>query len=588
MIVPMRQITLLTTSQNRKRALRQIRKLGALHLRRLKTQEIQDIQQLQSKKKDFNNVFTRLKERFTYNKSKLLSSYNQKLIEEKIKQAKEFIDQQQLLSERQDKLLQELSWYQEWGYLNPRDLELLKKYGVRAQLHIISGKRYQQVKNDNVFPIKRVAGKVYCVEITYHQQSALGPSDITLPSLDYHATEQKYAAVKKQLHQIDKKLNQLARDKKNYLRYQKYLNKQIEFLQVDNSLGEQAGIVYLQGFCPLDKIKQLRKSVQENGWGLVVQEPASFKEVPTLLRNPRWLKIIQPVFDFMGTLPGYKEYDVSLWFLVFFSLFFAMIIGDAGYGLILVLGTYLMQRKLKISKLAILLLYVLSISTVVWGALSGSWFGVQKITQLPVFNSLIIDNINAFVQGNQSFIIYLCFIIGAAHLTIAHGIVGFRYLNSLFSLSQLGWIVIIWGLFFVAGNLVLNKAVPFFTPWLLISGTILVLMFSNPQKNILKGALQSLADFPLTLVNSFSDIISYLRLFAVGYASLMLATAVNEMASGVGFGLLAALVLFAGHLLNILLGLMSVLVHGLRLNMLEFSNHLNMEWSGKKYDPFRE
>jgi V/A-type H+-transporting ATPase subunit I len=100
-----------------------------------------------------------------------------------------------------------------------------------------------------------------------------------------------------------------------------------------------------------------------------------------------------------------------------------------------------------------------------------------------------------------------------------------------------------------------------------------------------------MAELPLGVISSFSDIVSYLRLFAVGFATVVVAESFNNMAlgggiSGVLSGIAAVLILFLGHTLNILLGCMAVIVHGIRLNMLEFSGHLGMQWSGKKYEPF--
>jgi len=141
--------------------------------------------------------------------------------------------------------------------------------------------------------------------------------------------------------------------------------------------------------------------------------------------------------------------------------------------------------------------------------------------------------------------------------------------------------------------LVLNREIPAITLTLFIIGSGLVILFSHPKKNIFKGALLSLADLPLKVISSFSDVVSYLRLFAVGYATVAVAMAFNNMALASGInsifsGIMAALILFLGHVLNILLALMAVIVHGIRLNMLEFSGHLDMEWSGIKYEPFRE
>jgi len=237
------------------------------------------------------------------------------------------------------------------------------------------------------------------------------------------------------------------------------------------------------------------------------------------------------------------------------------------------------------------LMYVFSLSTVAWGAVSGTWFGAEQIAKLPFFNRLIIERINSFTASNQGFMIYLCFLIGVVHLSIAHGIAAFRYINSRIALGQIGWISVLWGLFFVAGKLVLNRPLPHVTMILLVTGIIMVMLFS--AEGSFKKSLLSLSDLPLNVISSFSDIVSYLRLFAVGYATVIVASSFNNMAFNIGGpallkGFIAAIILFLGHGLNIVLGLMAIIVHGIRLNMLEFSGHLNMQWSGKEYAPFKE
>jgi V/A-type H+-transporting ATPase subunit I len=352
-------------------------------------------------------------------------------------------------------------------------------------------------------------------------------------------------------------------------------------------------LAWLQGFCPLDSVKKIKKTAQKNSWAIAVEKPDNPREVPTLIKNPKWVEIIKHVFNFMGTLPGYKEYDISFWFLLFFSLFFAMLVGDAGYGIIFLIATYLARRKFKQAPAApFFLIYTLSFATVIWGALSGNWFGVEAIAKLPLFNFLVLDQINSFAKMNQNFMIYFCFIIGVVHLSIAHLIKSFRYLNSLKALAEIGWVCILWTAFFVASQLLVGKPFPNFTLWLGVAGITAVILFSNFQKNVLKGALSTLGTLPLDVISSFTDIISYLRLFAVGYATLAVATAFNTMATSTGLGgflggAVAAIILFFGHSLNILLCLMSVVVHGIRLNLLEFSGQLGMEWSGKEYRPFR-
>ena len=138
----------------------------------------------------------------------------------------------------------------------------------------------------------------------------------------------------------------------------------------------------------------------------------------------------------------------------------------------------------------------------------------------------------------------------------------------------------------------LGRPFPQVMTWVFALGFCMVLFFANFQKNIIKGALATLINLPLSVVSAFSDVVSYLRLFAVGVATVVVAVSFNamvaDMASGSIIGMVAAgVVLLFGHSLNLALGVMAVVVHGLRLNMLEFSGHLGMEWSGREYDPFR-
>ena len=114
----------------------------------------------------------------------------------------------------------------------------------------------------------------------------------------------------------------------------------------------------------------------------------------------------------------------------------------------------------------------------------------------------------------------------------------------------------------------------------------MAILFAHPSRNIVKMLGLGIADFPLSLLSAFSDIISYVRLMAVGLASSVLATSFNEIAIDMDIWPLAILVLLFGHSLNLGLALIALFAHGVRLNMLEFSNNLGMQWSGYNYNPF--
>jgi len=305
--------------------------------------------------------------------------------------------------------------------------------------------------------------------------------------------------------------------------------------------------------------------------------------VPTLVRSPGWVKPIQVVFDAIGILPGYREIDISACFLLFLSLFFAMLVGDAGYGLLFLGLTWWARRKApKAPASPFALLYIMGSATVVWGLITGTFFGLG---QTPAW----LAPFKIGWLGQEANVMRLCFLIGAVHLTVAHLWNAARSPKSLSALAQLGWVGTTWTMFFTARMMVLGETFPPFMMPVFWGSVALIVLFMTPVGQ-LKSEWFNHVMLPLSLVSNFVDVVSYLRLFAVGVAGFAVANSFNEMAlggvQGLGSGLVAAFILFFGHALNILLSAMGVLVHGVRLNTLEFSSHLGVQWSGMAYRPF--
>jgi V/A-type H+-transporting ATPase subunit I len=140
----------------------------------------------------------------------------------------------------------------------------------------------------------------------------------------------------------------------------------------------------------------------------------------------------------------------------------------------------------------------------------------------------------------------------------------------------------------VVNMFVLQGPMTWQTPWpyLLIAGAVLAIGFASPGPNLAKVLGMGLAQFPLSMLSAFSDVISYVRLMAVGLASSVLAVSFNDMALQSGILPITILVLVLGHGLNIGLALIAMFAHGVRLNMLEFGSNLGMEWAGYPYRPF--
>jgi V/A-type H+-transporting ATPase subunit I len=231
------------------------------------------------------------------------------------------------------------------------------------------------------------------------------------------------------------------------------------------------------------------------------------------------------------------------------------------------------------------LFYLLSSCAIGWGLLTGTFFGQEWLVKRGIQGLDPVFNDPKFMQT-------FCFMLGALHLSLAHGWRAVLKLPSLSALADLGWIGVLWGAFLVAKALILGDSFPPEGKWLLISGVSLVVLFTNPQRNMFKAVGEGLGTVALSLMNNFTDVVSYVRLFAVGLAGVAIADTTNSMASGLGTGIIAMaagiIIVIIGHSLNVVLGPMSVLVHGVRLNVLEFSGHASVTWSGVPYEPLKE
>jgi len=377
----------------------------------------------------------------------------------------------------------------------------------------------------------------------------------------------------------------------------------VQLQEVRSGMGSAESVAYVQGFIPAEDVPQVKTVAATRGWGMLVVDPGPQDDVPVKLKPPRWAAPIKAVFQGINILPAYNEADVSTVFMLFFSLFFAMIIGDAGYGLIF-LGLTLWARN-KLPRNAVHLLVVTSVCTIIWGLITGTIFGMSpEILAKAGLNKIQVPFLTDPDKSAQN-IMGLCFLIGTIQLTIGHlwNVWELARSRQLKALEQFGWTLTTWFMFFLADDMVLKghmlgylglSAETTAMLWRvlvysLVAGIVLIVLFMMPPREIKDGWF-NLALLPLSLVSNFTDVVSYVRLYAVGTAGFAVANAFNNMIFGGDkpwWGLLLGAVLaFLAHTLNILLSTMGVLVHGIRLNTLEFSNHKGISWSGSPYKPF--
>ncbi len=583
----MKKVTIVVQAKDREEALTQLSSLGLVHIEHLRDPGGHSVDEVGDNinviKKALNNI-PAPSEGVKQEPIKDLPG----LIRE-IDQLQDDLTRLRAEREKRERLIEE------WKIWGDFDVDLLRKLngkGIWVYLAELPEKELADLPDDvTVQVFARKGGVAYCGIISdklkyfYFKTHTLPGKCLSGMIKDQEETEEKIKS-------REDNLVALARFRSALEEEADRLYRELEFEEARAGMGESGKLSYLRGYCPVTDAENLAEAAKKNRWGLMLDDPEYEDSPPTLITNPRWVRLIEPIFALIGTVPGYREIDASFVFLLFFSLFFAMLIGDAGYGAIFLIVTILIQWKLgaKIpDKKPLFLIYVLSIATIIWGVMTGTFFGQKWLPETvnPVVPWLLVRNN----------VIWLCFLIGAIQLSIAHLWRVIRKAPSILALADLGWICIVWTMFFVARMFILKvpeefKDFPIFAMGLGIVGLVLIIACSVSPRNFFKDLVPRNFAIFLSVISSFGDVVSYIRLFAVGLATVAIADAFNNIAANLGWsslitGFFAALILLFGHTLNMLLGGMAILVHGVRLNVLEFSSHLGMEWSGYKYNPFK-
>ncbi len=500
--------------------------------------------------------------------------------------------------EELERLRRETDRFAPWGDFDPEAVRALERKGVRVRLYELTPDQYHRFPAGArhwVLSISREAVRLAAIALEGEPAPATELPEYPPPPAGPAELQGRIREKTAELDGLRAEMAAFEGETGALRRGVVELDGRQEFEQARADMGSEGPLAWLSGFVPVDAVDRLKAAAAANGWALLVDEPAADEAVPTLIRNPRWVQIINPVFRILETVPGYGEYDISMWFLLSFSLFFGMLIGDAAYGLLFLGTTAFLHWKMRDKPpQPFILLYVLSGATIVWGAMTGTWFGMESLARLPFFSWFVVPSISSWggtAAANN--VMKFAFLIGAVHLTVAHGLNVVRFFPSPKAFANFGWLLMVWGMYFLVLFIVMHQPLFWLAPWLVGAGFLIITLFEEQGGHFLKGVGVGLAKVPLKLLSSismFADIISYVRLFAVGLATVSIATAFNDMALRGGWsfpgGLAAALILLLGHALNIVMGGMSIVVHGVRLNMLEFSGHLGIEWSGFAYRPF--
>ncbi|MCX7025816.1 MAG: V-type ATP synthase subunit I [Spirochaetes bacterium] len=594
MITGMKRTFLVIPDRGRAESLRNLRKLGLLHVEPVPGAG-EDYEKLSSRQSNIERaigILSSMNAKGARRGMKLPDSLE--VVERSIALSEEICT----LGERRIGMERELERVMPWGEFDPRLFGELDAAGVRLSL--------VESTPEGIDSLASGADLLRFSADKYISRAILigdGPLPEAVRAFDL--PDEPISSMIAELTSMEKAILERERDLKalvpalpSLAGFHGVNGQRLEFERIRSGMSVDGPVCWIEGWIPERDTPALERVASANGWGVAFADPSADEAPPSKVENNAAIRIINPVFDFLGMVPGYREYDISLWFLLFFSVFYAMIFGDGGYGALMICaGLFALAKGGRKASDAVKLLLVVGSATTAWGAMTGTWFGLDASTSDGFLSRLVVPAFAGTNPLSQENVKLFCFLLGTVQLSLAH-LKNIRrdFPNPKF-LAQVGWLGVVTGLYYFVLNLVIDTKkfpIPGYSLWLIAGGFLLVFAFANWDgslgKSLLAGLGGLLSQF-LGTVGAFGDIISYIRLFAVGLAGLSIAQTVNQMAGGmmkgwtIPFGIL--IVVF-GHALNLAMSFLSVIVHGIRLNLLEFSGHLGMEWSGYAYEPFRE
>ena len=591
MITTMSRIVVAATDASKEKTLNSLREWGLLHVLPLQTPENEKVAAAKAALANAQRVLEALP-----NKGASATSSAQGDL---LSQINEVIHNKKAAEDALALNSAELKRVEAYGEFDPHKVKKLQKYGINVKLYSAEEKKFKDAEEGIVIKeFKRANGEVFFAAIS-KEQIDLPYKEISLPPKSVKELKQDIENAAKTIEECDKKLSEYSSKRKEVGELVLQASDNLAFKAAEAGMRSEIGICFIQGYCPKEKLASLNELAAKNGWGISTQEPTEEEAVPTLLKHKKIVKPIDALYNVIGINPGYREIDVSAVFLCFFSIFFAMIVGDVAYGLLFAAITFIASKKLKNApRYPFQFLYLMSGCTIIWGFLNASFLGLFREGDVMVVPAVLdICKASWSPQGLKDFAAwvrddnntqFLCFNLAVIHLTIARVWNAFANRdNKAAVITQMGWTCTTWMMFFLVCNLVLGRVFPQEALYVGIGGAVLIIIGSA-----MKSDWFSVGMLPLNLVSNLVDVISYIRLFAVGMAGYSVANAFSGMVAPM-FGSIvgsvcAALILLLVHSLNIALSAMGVAVHAVRLNTLEFSNSVGVEWSGRPYIPFRK
>ena len=511
----------------------------------------------------------------------------------------ETINEKEVAEAQVNQLAKEWEECLPWGKFDVDNFKKLEEQGLKMHFYKVKSSNFKPEWNENyaLSEISNDGTTTYFVVVSDDENYDFPLKEMPAPDSDASTIEKQIDALRYEIEKKERHLSELKCHEKDI---QKELDRTVS--KLDLHLAHMSGtkaaddyITVFEGFAPAEKEAELKDMLDREGVLYLVDKAKVDDNPPIKLKNNKFVSMFELLTDMYGR-PKYNEFDPTVFISIFFMLFFAFCMGDAGYGLVLIGASLALKKVLgNIAPLGI----TLGIATTVIGLLFHTFFSTDMLTWSIIPEAVKKCMVPTEIAGFDGTMV-LAIIVGIVHICLAMVVKTYQstkvngFLNSL---GTWGWTLLIVGGVIVGGLALIGVIDSVVTKWIIIVIGILsalgIFFLNDLNRNPLANFGSGLWKTYNTATGLLGDVLSYLRLYALGLAGAKLGEAFNAIGLQAlgdgGAGWIAfILIVVIGHTLNVAMCVLGAFVHPLRLNFLEFFKNSGYEGTGRKYNPLKE
>jgi V/A-type H+/Na+-transporting ATPase subunit I len=598
MIQPMLKYSFLVFHKEYRKFLIDLRKLGVLHIIGREKEITTEIRDKYEHIKDVESVLRYLAKReisrkdsdCTISGAEAFDIVKNSMLEAEVKH-------QQLIG-----LRKEINLVEPWGHFSVELIEKLREKRIKLRFYSVSAKKFEE-KWLQEYPIQVIShhlGQVYfvMVEKGYLTEEIPGAEEMRAPDKSLSQLLVEKEEVERQMQELNQLFDYHARTSQDAIK--KYHHQMLESAEFDTALMHtkheaDEKVMMIEGWVPEEAQAELVAYLDKHNVLYAEQKPEELDKVPIKLKNNRFSKLFEPIGEFYE-LPNHRELDLVPFFAPFYMMFFGFALGDAGYGLLIILAAAFAKRKMPEYKPILSLAQYLGGATVIFGMLTGTIFGINlietDIAWLERFKRFMLEPSQLFNLALILGVIQIIFGMVVKVLNVTR-VLGFRY-----ALSTVGWLILLVGGGAIYGlntaGMITNQVFTFALYGLLVISGLLIFIFNHPKRNVFMNFGLGIWDTYGMLTGLLGDLLSYLRLFALGVSSAILGMVFNSMALSMApdniiLGpIVMIIILVFGHGITLFMAALGAFVHPIRLTFVEFYKNAGFTGGGKKYQPFKK